>query len=323
MTRIGPHELGNRVVLAPMAGVSDVPFRETVFKLGAGLVVSEMVSANPDLWESDKSRMRLEKSAACGLFSVQIEGAEPRMLAEAARYCAHQGADIIDINMGCPAKKVLKKAAGSALLKDEALVGRILDSVVAAVDIPVTLKIRTGWSTENKNAVVIASIAESAGVQAVAVHGRTRTCKFGGAAEYDTIREVKQAVNIPIIANGDICNASQARSVLEYTKADAVMIGRAAMGAPWLLGDIAQELAGGETPVRSMHASLTVVMDHLRRIHVFYEARQSVRFARKHIKSYLLNLQFERQTIREFLALEDVQSQTKYIENLLISHYEQ
>jgi tRNA-dihydrouridine synthase B len=313
---IGPHKLNNPVILAPMAGVSDIPFRETVFRLGAGMVVSEMVSSNPKLWNTGKSRMRFEKSNACGLFSIQIEGGEPHMLAEAARYCEAQGADIVDINMGCPAKKVLKKSAGSALLKDESLVANILERVVAAVDIPVTLKIRTGWSEENRNGVSIARIAEGAGIQALAVHGRTRTCKFGGQAEYETIRQIKEFVKIPVIANGDICNAVQAQAVLDYTKADGVMVGRAAMGAPWLLGDIACGLEG-KTPVfRSPRNRMHIVSEHLTRIHNFYEKIVSVRLARKHIKSYLKLMCFDTDTIRGFLSLEDPQQQLEFVESL-------
>ena len=313
---IGPHQLSNPVILAPMAGVSDVPFRETVYRLGAGMVVSEMVSSNPKLWNTGKSKMRFEKSNACGLFSIQIEGGEPQMLAEAARYCEAQGADIVDINMGCPAKKVLKKSAGSALLKDERLVAEILEKVVSAVNVPVTLKIRTGWSEENRNGVSISNIAESSGVQALAVHGRTRTCKFGGQVEYETIRQIKESVSIPVIANGDICNAAQARAVLDYTKADGVMVGRAAMGAPWVLGDIACGLEGGTPVLRSSQDRLLIVADHLRRIHDFYEKIVSVRLARKHIKSYLNLLCFDRAIIRRFLSLEDPAAQLEFVERL-------
>ncbi len=280
------------------------------------MVVSEMVSSNPKLWNTGKSRMRLEKSNACGIFSIQIEGAEPRMLADAARYCEAQGADIVDINMGCPAKKVLKKSAGSALLKDESLVASILEEVVAAVRIPVTLKIRTGWSEENRNGVSISHIAEGAGVQALAVHGRTRTCKFGGQVEYETIRQIKECVNIPVIANGDICDAVQAQAVLDYTKADGIMVGRAAMGAPWLLGDIASSLAGKASVSRSPQDRLGIVLVHLARIHNFYEPIVAVRLSRKHIKSYLQLLCFDTDTIRGFLGLEEPRQQVAFVESL-------
>ena len=316
MIAIGPHKLVNPVFLAPMAGVSDVPFRETVYRLGAGMVVSEMVSANPKLWNTGKSRMRFEKSNACGLFSIQIEGGDPQMLADAARYCEDQGADIVDINMGCPAKKVLKKSAGSALLKDESLVADILEKVVSAVNIPVTLKIRTGWSEANRNGVSIARIAEAAGVQALAVHGRTRTCKFGGRVEYETIRQIKENVSIPVIANGDICNIKQARAVLDYTKADGIMVGRAAMGAPWLLGDIARGLEDRSPVFRSSQDRLAIVAGHLKRIHAFYEKTLSVRLARKHIKSYLNLMSFDSTTVRGFLSLEDPADQLNFVEKL-------
>ncbi|MBV1905936.1 MAG: tRNA dihydrouridine synthase DusB [Pseudomonadales bacterium] len=300
-----------------MAGVTDLPFRETVFCLGAGMVVSEMVSADPRLWHTAKSRMRMEKPSKSGLFSIQIEGSDPVMLGEAARYCQDQGADIVDINMGCPAKKVLKKAAGSALLKDENLVANILDKVVSAVEIPVTLKIRTGWSEANKNGVKISRIAESAGVQAIAVHGRTRNCKFGGSAEYETIRQIKQQVKIPVFANGDICNPEQAASVLDFTKADGVMIGRAALGAPWLLGEIAQQLDGNTPECRSRQNRLLIVLDHLKRIHRFYESFRSVRLARKHIKSYLTKMQFDPHTIGGFLSLDNATDQVNFIQELV------
>src|SRR5690606_30042696 len=229
---IGPHQLSNRVILAPMAGVTDRPFRRMCRELGAGLVVSEMVTSDTRLWNSRKSRQRLDHTGEPGPRSVQIAGGDPQMMAEAARMNRDNGAQIIDINMGCPAKKVCNKAAGSALLRDEPLVAAILEAVVAAVDIPVTLKIRTGWDPANRNGVRIARIAEQSGIQALAVHGRTRSELYTGEAEYDTIAQIRQAISIPLFANGDIDSPEKARQVLDYTGADAVMIGRAAQGRP-------------------------------------------------------------------------------------------
>ena len=235
MVRIGPYTLPNPLILAPMAGVTDRPFRQLCRQLGAGLVVSEMVTSDVRLYNSRKSRLRLIHDGEAEPRSVQIAGGDPTMLAEAAQRNVELGAQIIDINMGCPAKKVCNKAAGSALMKDEALVADILDAVVAAVDVPVTLKIRTGWDHEHRNGVTIARIAEQAGIAALSVHGRTRADLYTGTAEYDTIAEIKQAVSIPIFANGDIDSPEKARYVLDHTGADALLIGRAAQGRPCLL----------------------------------------------------------------------------------------
>jgi len=232
--RIGAHALSNGLLVAPMAGITDRPFRRLARRFGAALAVSEMISSRPELRDSRKTRLRRDHEGEPGPISVQIAGADTRMLADAARFNVGEGAEIIDINMGCPAKKVCNVHAGSALLEDEALVGRILDAVVAAVDVPVTLKIRTGPAPQRRNALRIARIAESAGIQALAVHGRTRACAFEGRAEYATIAEVKSAVRIPVIANGDIASPEDAKRVLEATGADAVMVGRAAQGRPWL-----------------------------------------------------------------------------------------
>src|SRR5512140_3936198 len=243
--RIGPHVLRNNLFVAPMAGVTDRPFRQLCKKFGAGMAVSEMVASNSLLWGSEKTRRRANHDGEVDPISVQIAGADPAMMAEAAQYNVDQGAQIIDINMGCPAKKVCNVMAGSALMQNEKLVAEILEAVVGAVDVPVTLKTRTGWDKANRNAVNIARIAEACGIQALAIHGRTRACAYTGDAEYDTIRAVKAEVKIPIIANGDITTPEKAKYVLQHTGADAVMIGRAAQGRPWLFREIAHYLATG------------------------------------------------------------------------------
>ena len=282
--RIGAHALRNGLFVAPMAGITDRPFRRLARRFGAALAVSEMVSARPELRESRKTRLRLDHAGETGPISVQIAGADPQMLAEAARLNVDGGAEIIDINMGCPAKKVCNVAAGSALLSDESLVIKILEAVVAAVDVPVTLKIRTGPAPERRNALRIAQIAESAGVQALAIHGRTRACAFGGNAEYETIAEVKSRLRIPVIANGDIRTPEDAKRVLEATGADAIMVGRAAQGRPWLFREIAHYLATGEhlapPPAREIGAVLT---EHLDGLYNLYGGEHGARVARKHI----------------------------------------
>jgi tRNA-dihydrouridine synthase B len=282
--KIGAHVLANAVLVAPMAGITDRPFRRLARRFGAALAVSEMVSARPELRASRKTRLRLDHSGEPGPISVQIAGADPAQLAEAARRNVELGAEIVDINMGCPAKKVCNAYAGSALLADEALVARILDAVVAAVHVPVTLKIRTGPSPERRNAVRIARLAESAGVQMLAVHGRTRACMFEGRAEYDTIAEVKAAVRIPVVANGDVRTPEDARRVLERTRADGIMIGRAAHGRPWLYGAIARYLASGEQmPPPAAREIGRVLIEHLDGLYDLYGHEQGARVARKHI----------------------------------------
>ncbi len=246
VVRIGPYTLPNRLILAPMAGVTDRPFRQLCRRLGAGMVVSEMVTSDVRLWNSRKSRLRLIHDGEDEPRSVQIAGGDPAMLAEAAQRNVELGAQIIDINMGCPAKKVCNKAAGSALLRDEALVAEILDAVVRAVDVPVTLKIRTGWDRDNRNGVTVAKLAEQAGIQALAVHGRTRADLYTGEAEYETIAAIKQAVSIPVFANGDIDSPEKARKVIEQTGVDALLIGRAAQGRPWIFREIDHYLRTGE-----------------------------------------------------------------------------
>ncbi len=301
---IGAHTLRNPVVLAPMAGTTDVPFRELAWKLGAGLVVAEMTSANPQLWHTRTSRLRREHVVGARPRVVQIAGADPTWVATAARREADSGADIIDVNMGCPAKKVCNQAAGSALLRDEKLVERILRAVVDAVSVPVTVKIRTGWSTEQRNGVTIARIAEDVGVASIAVHGRTRACRFVGAVEYETIAAIKAAVGVPVFANGDITCVADARRVLARTGADGVLIGRAALGAPWLAGDIAGALASGGLPrVRSTSEVFDIARAHLTHMHAFYGDEQGVRVARKHVKAYLQRLRVDPLRIRAFNML--------------------
>ena len=289
--QIGSHILKNNLIVAPMAGVTDRPFRQLCKSMGAGMAVSEMVSSNSLLWGSEKTRRRANHEGEVDPISVQIAGADPAMMAEAARYNVAQGAQIIDINMGCPAKKICNVMAGSALLQDQPLVGRILDAVVAAVDVPVTLKIRTGWDTQHKNALAVARIAESAGIQLLAIHGRTRACAYAGHAEYDTMAAVKASVGIPVIANGDITTPEKAKYVLEYTKADAIMIGRAAQGRPWIFREISHYLATGEhLPLPEVAEIHRVLINHLHELYSFYGEYSGVRIARKHISWYTKGL---------------------------------
>jgi len=284
---IGPYQLSNKLILAPMAGVTDLPFRKLCRSLGAGMAVSEMVSSNSLLWGSDKTKRRASHEGETDPKSVQIMGTEPAMMAEAAKYNFDNDAQIIDINMGCPAKKVCNVLAGSALLQDEKLVGEILTAVVEAVDIPVTLKIRTGWDRESRNAVNIARIAEDAGIQSLAIHGRTRADQYRGDAEYDTIADVKSRIAIPVIANGDIKTPEKAKFVLDYTKADAVMIGRAAQGRPWIFREIEHYLKTGEhLPEPNVEEIRDILLGHLDNLYDFYGEFTGVRVARKHISWY-------------------------------------
>jgi tRNA-dihydrouridine synthase B len=288
---IGSHCIENNLVVAPMAGVTDRPFRQLCKRLGAGLAVSEMIASNPGLRESAKSQRRGDHDGEVEPIVVQIAGADPGELADAARYNVERGAQIVDINMGCPAKKVCNVAAGSALLRNEPLVGAILDAVVAAVDVPVTLKIRTGWSREHRNAVRVARIAEGSGVAALSIHGRTRECAFVGPVEYETIRAVKHAVAIPVIANGDIDSPEKAREVLVRTGADAVMIGRAAQGRPWIFREIRHYLDCGEhLPPPGVEEIRGVVLEHLAEHYGFYGELAGVRIARKHLGWYAAGL---------------------------------
>ena len=286
--QIGPYKLDAPLVLAPMAGITDRPFRQICLRMGAGMAVSEMMLANPETWDTEKSKKRRYHADEAGFRSVQILGCDPELMAQAAQLNVAADAQIIDINMGCPAKKVNKKFAGSALLQDPALVRDILQSVVAAVDVPVTLKIRTGWDPDHRNGVEIAQLAEQAGIQALTVHGRTRACLFKGEAEYDTIKAIKQAVSIPVIANGDIDSVDKAHRVLAYTGADAIMIGRAAQGQPWIFRQIRQSLEQNQVPTApSLEEVRALVLDHIHALHHFYGEYQGVRYARKHVAWYL------------------------------------
>ncbi|MEI7455935.1 MAG: tRNA dihydrouridine synthase DusB [Nitrosomonadales bacterium] len=289
--RIGPYELKNNLIVAPMAGVTDRPFRMLCKRMGAGMAVSEMVASNSLLYGSEKTKRRANHEGEVDPISVQIVGADPKMLAEAAKYNVDHGAQIIDINMGCPAKKICNVMAGSALLQNEPLVAKLLEAVVSAVNAPVTLKIRTGWDTHNRNAVRIAQIAEASGIQALAIHGRTRACAYTGDAEYDTIRAVKASVAIPIIANGDITTPEKARYVLQYSGADAVMIGRAAQGRPWLFREIEHFLQTGEhMPSPEVSEIHRVLLAHVVELYDFYGEHTGLRIARKHISWYTKGL---------------------------------
>jgi tRNA-dihydrouridine synthase B len=271
-----------------MAGVTDRPFRQLCRELGAGLVVGEMVSGNPDLRNTRKSKLRLDHSGEPEPIAVQIVGGDPLVMAESALFNVSNGAQIIDINMGCPAKKVCNKAAGSALLRDEPLVKDILQSVVEAVDVPVSLKIRTGWSPDMRNAIRIAEMAEAAGIVSLAVHGRTRACGYGNTVEYDTIRDVKQSVSIPVFANGDITSAQKAAEVMQYTGADGVLIGRAAQGRPWIFREIVHYLNTGELLAEpELDEVQAILVRHLRSLYEFYGEYLGVRIARKHVSWYL------------------------------------
>lgn len=284
---IGPHTIAQPFILAPMAGVTDRPFRQLCKNLGAGLAVSEMVGANSLLFGSEKTRRRANHEGETRPCSVQIVGADPNMMAEAARYNEAHGAEIIDINMGCPAKKVCNTLSGSALLRDEPLVQKILEAVVQAVKIPVTLKIRTGWDATNRNGIAIAKMAEDCGIKALAVHGRTRACMFKGEAEYDTIAAIKQAVSIPVIANGDILTAEKAKAVLEKTGADAIMIGRGAQGKPWIFREIGHYLTTGEKLASPSVAEIRdIMLNHMKNLYAFYGEARGILIARKHVSWY-------------------------------------
>ena len=319
--RIGPYSIEPPVILAPMAGVTDKPFRQLCKKLGAGLAVSEMTTADPRLWNTTKSLRRMDHAGEPDPVSVQIAGYDPAILAEAARFNADNGAQVIDINMGCPAKKVCNVWSGSALLQDEPLVARICRAVVEAVGVPVTLKIRTGWDREHKNALNIARIAEDSGIAALAVHGRTRADKYEGLAEYDTIAAVKARVAMPVIANGDIDSPAKARFVLDYTKADAVMVGRPAQGRPWIFREIAHYLATGERlPEPDVIAVRDILLGHLHALYAFYGETMGVRIARKHLGWYAKdraeNAAFRSVVNRAETAAEQLRLTAEYFEAL-------
>ena len=317
MLRIGSYTLPNPVALAPMAGVTDLPFRRLCAAHGAGLVVSEMVNADPSLRQSRKTLLRSRHDNEAEPRSVQIVGNDPETMAEAARYNVAQGAQIIDINMGCPAKKVCRKAAGSALLADEHLVARILTTVVDAVDVPVTLKIRTGTAPDQRNGVSIARIAEQAGISALAVHGRTRACAFKGDVEYDTIADIVAATRFPVFANGDIDSPQKAREVRETTGAAGIMIGRGAQGRPWLCGQIAAYLEDGRLlPEPSLDARFEVIHHHLAELHDFYGDFMGVRIARKHMGWYLQHLPVAANWRKQFNALGTPMEQRRLTDHL-------
>ncbi|MFQ3207748.1 MAG: tRNA-dihydrouridine synthase B [Glaciecola sp.] len=308
--KIGPYNLDNNLILAPMAGVTDRPFRQLCKKMGAGLVVSEMLSSNPRVWNTTKSQLRMNHEGESGIRSVQIAGSEPFLMAQAAQFNVDNGAQIIDINMGCPAKKVNKKLAGSALLQQPQLVEAIVKAVVDAVKVPVTLKIRTGWDTDNRNGVQIAQIAEANGIQSLAVHGRTRACMYKGNAEYDTIRKIKETISIPVIANGDIMSVDDAKEVLRYTGADGIMIGRGAQGNPWIFRQISYFLSTGEyLSEPSIAEKLEVLTQHIHNVQQFYGDTAGVRIARKHVGWYVDKYDSDRTFRRAFNAIEEGESQ--------------
>ncbi|MDX1491537.1 MAG: tRNA dihydrouridine synthase DusB [Pseudohongiellaceae bacterium] len=315
MIQIGKHQLPNRVILAPMAGITDSAFRDICIEQGAGLAVAEMLTCNTSLWQSDKSRARLVRKSSPGPESVQIAGSDPKMMAEAARMQVDMGADIVDINMGCPAKKVLKRAAGSALLKDIPLVTKILDSVVNAVDVPVTLKIRTGWCPESRNGIEVAKIAQDSGIQLLSVHGRTRECRFKGEVEYDTIARIKQTVDIPVIANGDIQDAHKAKQVLDYTGADGVMIGRAAQGNPWIFQQINHYLEHSKPLPQKTPAQIQdILLAHMKSLYELYGEFKGTLFARKHVGWYSADLPESREFKKNFNQLDTPESQLKRVQ---------
>jgi len=319
---IGPHELRNNVFVAPMAGVTDRPFRQLCKELGAGYAVSEMAASNPRLWASEKSSRRTDHTGEMEPKAVQIAGAVPEELAECAKFNVDRGAQIIDINMGCPVKKVCNNWCGSALLQHEDLVQRILEAVVPAVNVPVTLKFRTGWNRENKNALRIARIAEQAGIQMLTLHGRTRADGYTGDAEYDTIAAVKAAVSIPVVANGDITTPEKARYVLDKTGADAVMIGRAAQGRPWIFREIDQFLRTGEHLPAPLVAEVRKLMDeHLQAHYAFYGEFLGVRTARKHIGWYVRDLPGGEEFRQEMNRLESTAEQLRAVDSFFESQW--
>jgi len=317
--RIGPYDLTSPFVLAPMAGVTDTPFRKLCRQFGAGMTTSEMTTADTSLWQTAKSRHRLDLDLDAEPVAVQIAGSEPDQLATAARACVERGAQIIDINMGCPAKKVCKRLAGSALLRDEKLVEDILATVVTAVDVPVTLKIRTGWDPENRNGVEIARIAEQCGIQALAIHGRTRTCRYRGHAEYDTIARIKETLSIPVIANGDITSVEKSLEVLRLTHADGLMIGRGAQGRPWIFQELMNGLQNRSviTPLAKIQLR-DIMLGHLEDMHRFYGESTGIRVARKHLTWYCQSLvnadEFRYEVVRVRSAEEQLRLTREYFD---------
>ncbi|MCZ6893117.1 MAG: tRNA dihydrouridine synthase DusB [Gammaproteobacteria bacterium] len=314
--KIGPHEFEHALILAPMAGISDRPFRSLCRSFGADYAITEMVSTKPYLWNTNKTRKRLDLAGETGPRVIQIAGAETDVMAAAARHCEALGADIVDVNMGCPAKKVCNKAAGSALMRDEALVRQILTAVCRAVSIPVSLKMRTGWDTEHRNGPTIAKIAEDCGVSAITVHGRTRACAFRGAAEYDTIATIKGQLVIPVIANGDIRTPGDAMAVLKLTGADGLMVGRAAQGDPWLFQRIKAALAGKSMSPPTRRERLDLMHAHVSSLHGHYGDIAGVRIARKHVGWYLDAFPAARVLRGAFNRIDDPRAQLEYVESL-------
>ncbi len=313
--KIGGYELDSPIVLAPMAGVTDKPFRQLCRRFGAGMTTSEMTTADTSLWQTPKSRHRLDLDLDAEPVAVQIAGSDPQQLAEAARAVVGRGAQIVDINMGCPAKKVCKKLAGSALLQDEQLVADILETVVNAVEVPVTLKTRTGWDPEHRNGVRIARIAEDAGIQSLVIHGRTRACKYAGNAEYETIAAIKNAVSIPVIANGDITTLEKSLEVLELTQADGLMIGRGAQGQPWIFRKLNNLLNKNPQETRLEKDELrAIILGHLSELHRFYGEQKGVRVARKHIVWYFERLAYSGEITHQAVRADSAQQQLRLIE---------
>jgi tRNA-dihydrouridine synthase B len=321
--QIGPHAIDTPVLLAPMAGITDAPFRTLCRRMGAGLAFSEMLTSDRHLWATPKSRQRLALTGEPGPIAVQLAGTEPAELAAAARDVAAAGAELIDLNMGCPAKKVCRRAAGSALLRDEALVGHILEAVVAAVPVPVTLKIRTGWDAEHRNAPTIARIAEEAGIAALTVHGRTRADGYSGQAEFDTLARVRAATSLPLVANGDIVDGPSALRALQQTGADAVMVGRAARGDPWVFRRIRAFLAGESAPEPDAAEVAAVADEHLRGLHTLYGPEQGVRVARKHIKWYLQARGTAETDTRRLMAATDASEQRRLLANAFAAEFQE
>lgn len=319
LPEIGPYRLTSPFVLAPMAGITDRPFRALCRRFGAGLTTSEMTTADTRLWQTAKSRRRLDLDLDAEPVAVQIAGSEPQQLAMAAQACVERGAQIVDINMGCPAKKVCRKLAGSALLQDEKLVAEILQTVVDAVDVPVTLKIRTGWDRDHRNGVTIARIAEDAGIRSLAVHGRTRACRFRGAAEFDTVARIKAAVKIPVFANGDIDTLEKSLEVLRLTNVDGLMIGRGARGRPWIFRQLVLGLSGGTQNASVAKKELRdIMLGHLNELHRFYGDQTGVRVARKHLTWYCGNLanadEFRHRVVRVESASEQLRLTKDYFD---------
>lgn len=318
MFRIGPYSIDSKVILAPMAGITDRPFRQLCRRLGAGMAVSEMVISDTAFWKTRKSAFRLDHTGEATPRSVQIAGSDPAMMADAARMNAERGAQIIDINMGCPAKKVCNRAAGSALMREPELVKEILEAVVNAVDLPVTLKMRTGWCPESRNGIELARMAEAIGIQALAVHGRTRADGYRGEAEYDTLARIRDVIQIPLFANGDIDSPEKAHQVLNKTGADAVMIGRAAQGRPWLFREIDHYLRTGQThPAAPQDEISTIMQQHLQALHRFYGEVLGLRIARKHIGWYLQHFEQGQAFRKSFNTIESVERQSSALADFL------